>query len=448
MPTPGAPQSIEKYKKFAIPERLFSVSTFSEKSLPAGAKLMAIVDEKCVMKRGPQERLLSVRHLQDRVKQQASLLRERAYPIELRESFTLSSLKAQVLEDPCLISLDEETFVKRSATTVNDPSFSAQAHLTAINAPTAWDTFYSGLTSTVVIAIIDDGIELTHSDLSGVLWTNSAETASNATDDDGNGYADDVNGYNFTSSHGSPAHENGASHGTHVAGLSAAQDNNSIGVTGVMGRNLQIMGLNVFGPNASAGSSDIVNAINYARTMGANVINMSLGGLGSSASINTAMINAVAAGVFIAVAAGNSSEEITASNFYMPAGYCKDINGAMAVGSIDALTQNVSSFSNFSTTYVEIAAPGSDSTTGGVYSTYTSNSYSYLQGTSMASPVLAGAAALVVGWAKSRGKTVTPAQIETIIKASATSKSSLTPYFYGGGALNLVDLAATMECDL
>lgn len=446
VPSPGVPQSFPTYTKYSVPDELFVRShKLQTYSLPAQTQLVAIVDEICLMQQ-PQGSPLLSQSLRAQVARQAGSIEERAYPFQLAHEYTRSELYSAAVTDPCLLMLSEESEVHVSATSVNDPQFSSQVHLTAINAPTAWDTFYSGLTGTVVIAVIDDGIELTHSDLSSVLWTNSGETASNGLDDDGNGYIDDVYGYNFASSTGSPAHENSFYHGTHVAGLAAAKDNNSIGVTGVMGRNIQIMALNVFGSSASASSANIVNAINYARDKGADIINMSLGGYGTSSSVNTAMVNAVAAGVFIAIAAGNSNDLITSSNFYQPMGYAKDIAGAMSVGSVDARSLARSSFSNYSTTYVEIGAPGSDSATGGLLSTYTSNSYAYLQGTSMASPVLAGAAALVVGYVKSQGKTITPSQIESALKSAATSSGSLSTYFLGGYLLNLSSLPASVDC--
>ncbi len=358
-------------------------------------------------------------------------------------SMTSNEISKLVELDPCIISISNNPF-SQTLYTPNDTHYAVnQPYLRVIKAPEAWDTFYgsSGISTTVIVAVIDDGTQITHPDLSSLLWTNSGEIAGNSIDDDGNGYVDDVNGYNFASSSSSPDQQSGFSHGTHVAGTIAAQENNSAGIAGVMGRNIKIMGLNVFGTVASASATNINNAINYAAAKGAHVINMSLGGSGTSASTQAAMQNAVAAGVTIVVAAGNSSQEITASNFFQPAGYAKDLDGAISVGSIDAADVTLSSFSNYSTSYVEIAAPGSDSNLGGIYSTIPTSTYGFKQGTSMASPVVAGAVALAVGLNNSRGTAKTPAQIESSLLSTATTSSLLTSYIKNGKSLNLQNLS-------
>lgn len=442
-PSPIGPQSVRAYEKYSLPKSVFTKSSL----LKSDTSLVAIINEKCVLQQPSGGTAIS-QTLRKEVEAQASPISERAYSLKLEPQISAASLQQRVSNDPCLVSLSEDAIAYPTATSVNDPGFASQTHLTGIQAPDAWDTFYAGISGEVIIAIIDDGMQMDHPDLMPSLWVNPGEIASNGIDDDGNGYVDDINGYNFASNIASPAQQNGSSHGTHVAGLAAAKDNNSVGVTGVMGRNVKIMALNVFGTNPGSSAPAILNAINYARDKGAHVINMSLGGPGTASSIRTAMSNAVAAGTFIAVAAGNDNQLVTSSAFVYPMGYAKDIEGAMAVGSIDAVTLEKSSFSNYSTTYVEIAAPGSDDNTGGVLSTYPTSTYQYLQGTSMASPVLAGAAALVIGYVRAQGGTITPAQVESYLKSSADTRGGLTPYFLGGGALNLKNLAATAQCAL
>jgi len=442
-PSPVAPQGYKPLEKYSVSESVFQKATI----MPAGTALTAVVDEECIVKQPANSRFIS-QSLRADIEAQASRLEGRAYTLKTPGNFSETQLRRFIGEDPCLMQVSEEAEIRLADTTTNDPQLSLLKHLENIDAYSAWDLLHVGLTGAVPIAIIDDGMQMDHPDLSGVIWTNPGETASNGIDDDANGYVDDINGYNFSSNLASPAHENGNTHGTHVAGLAAAEGNNAVGITGVMGRNADIMVLNVFGTNATTNSTKIINAINYARIKGAKVINMSLGGSGTAASVNTAMVNAVAAGTFIASAAGNDSREVTAAGFYMPMGYSKDIEGAMSVGSIDAISSLKSGFSNWSTTYVEIGAPGSNSVTGGLRSTFPTNTYAYLQGTSMASPVLAGAAALVIGWAESNGLSPTPAQVEALIKSSATSSSALTTAFENGGILNLNSMAQAAQCSL
>lgn len=435
-PTPVAPQSLRKPEKFSV----------VQKNIPKNASLVAMVDEQCLVRQAFVGQGLS-QLLRNEVLAQKSHISERAYKLKLNQTYSANELKQLAENDSCLISVGDDVQVSLSDTTVNDPQFSLQTHMSAINALAAWDVFYQDLSSTeVIIAIIDDGMDMTHQDLSAIHWVNPDEIASNGIDDDGNGYVDDINGYNFASNIASPAQQAGTSHGTHVAGLAAAIDNNNIGISGVMGRNVKIMSLNVFGSTGGAGAAEMINALNYARSKGAHVINMSLGGLGSSDLVRTALVNAVAGGSFIAIAAGNDNALVTSTNFYLPMGYAKDIEGAVAVGSVDAQTLARSSFSNYSTTYVEIGAPGSDSTSGGLLSTVPSNSYGYKQGTSMASPVVAGSAALLIGWAQSQGIIVSPAQVESYLKSSADASGALSPYFMGGALLNLSNLASSTLC--
>ncbi len=424
----------------------------SEPFIPAGTSLNITVDHNCTSQMHfALNKTNSSRFISEDIMSPEVATIQRAKPeFRVRDhswttqyDLNASEISKMIESDPCLVSISNNP-ISRALYTPNDTFYAShQAYLQIIKAPEGWDTFYgsNGITSDVIVAVIDDGTQISHPDLSNQLWTNTSEIAGNTIDDDGNGYIDDVNGYNFASSLGSPDQQSGFSHGTHVAGTIGAQENNSAGTTGIMGRRIKIMALNVFGTVAGASATNINNAINYAAAKGAKVINMSLGGSGTSASTQTAMQNAVAAGVTIVIAAGNSSQEITASNFFQPAGYAKDLAGALAVGSINAADQTLSSFSNYSTTYVEIAAPGSDSTLGGIYSTIPTSSYGYKQGTSMASPVVAGAAALAVGLYVSRGTPKTPAEIEAALTDSATSSSLLTNSIKNGRSLNLQNLS-------
>lgn len=362
---------------------------------------------------------------------------------------SIAELSEQLMGEPCIVGISERVKAARLLTP-NDPRFKEQRHHSAIASEVAWDTFFAqsnGISKTVVIAIIDDGISLNHEDLKDNVWVNKGEIAANGKDDDGNGFVDDINGYNFPDALPTPEHRgSGASahdHGSHVAGLSAAQMGNAKGVAGVMGQNVRILGVNVFGLSNGAVTEDIDAGIRYAADMGANVINMSLGGIGQSETTLSALQYAASKGVVIAVAAGNDNRSLD-TVFYMPAGYAPDVPGMVAVASTDAQTKQRSFFSNYSKTYVEMAAPGSN----GILSTVPSQSYRNEQGTSMASPVVAGAMGLAYGLIWSRtGVQPTPEKVKSLVLSTADKLSFLQNHVADGNHLNLDKLAKKIHQD-
>lgn len=281
-----------------------------------------------------------------------------------------------------------------SATKPNDPRYDEQYSLNNtgqngaqrdadIDAPEAWD-ITTGSQRTIT-AVIDSGTNIGHPDLRGNVWVNRDETAGNNKDDDNNGYVDDVNGWDFFNGDNSvydPA--DGDEHGTHVSGTVAAQGDNDRGVTGVNwdGR---IMPLKFIGPNGGF-TSDAVKAINYAVDNGANISNNSWGGGGSSQALKDAITRAGNAGHLVVAAAGNSSNDNDQNPFY-PASY--DNNNIISVAATDSADQ-LASFSNFGSSTVDLGAPGV-----GILSTVPGNDYQRFSGTSMASPHVAGVAALL-----------------------------------------------------
>lgn len=345
-----------------------------------------------------------------------------AYAYEFSDSQSVSQFRDWLESDPCIIGASENQVASITAESLNNDSrFNELTHLRAINFVNAQDLFNLSslkVTQDVVIAIGDTGVAHDHPDLQNVMWR------------DGTGHF----GHDYINNDDNPMDDHG--HGSHCAGLAAAQNNNGIGVSGVMGFHARIMGVKVLAANGSGYTNQIVNGINYAADNNADVLNLSLGGAGQNASYQDAMARAVAAGTFVAVAAGNDNTQITTSSFFSPAGYAKDIRGALSVGSYDAMNYAKSSFSNYSTTYVEIGAPGSSGTTR-LLSTVPGGGYSFMHGTSMASPVLAGAAALTIGILRTNGISYTPADIEDILFNGSPSRSGLSTYFKDGKALDL-----------
>ena len=254
-------------------------------------------------------------------------------------------------------------------------------NVNAVGAPEAWAAGYTG--QGVTVAVIDTGVDLDHPDLVGSLFVNPGEIAGNGIDDDQNGYVDDVHGYDFAQRDSNPDDVNG--HGTHVAGTIAAA-NNGLGATGVA-PGAKILPVRVLGDNGSGSDRDVAAGIRYAAQIGADIINLSLGG-GYSRAIESAISYARSLGSLIVAAAGNES----ATTPGYPARFSSNHDHVLSVGAFSS-SGRIAGFSNDvgGSTAVQIDAPGA-----GVYSTYVGGRYATLSGTSMASPHVAGLAALTL----------------------------------------------------
>ncbi|GIU83059.1 MAG: peptidase S8 [Acidobacteria bacterium] len=291
------------------------------------------------------------------------------------------------------VEMAQPNFYYRLQVTPNDPSFGSLWGLTKISAPSAWDLTTGS--SAVVVANIDTGIRYTHEDLAANIWVNTGEIPNNGVDDDSNGFVDDYYGYDFRYNDPDPMDENG--HGTHTAGTIGAVGNNALGVVGV-NWSVKIMAIKIYSAAANdTTSAMLINAYNYVRMMknrGVNirVTNNSYGDCPEACGYDQATKDALEAlgeaGVLNVFAAGNNGRNIDTQPFY-PASY--DLPHILAVASSTS-TDARSSFSNYGAQSVDLAAPGS-----GILSTYYSSNSSYttLSGTSMATPHVAGAAALL-----------------------------------------------------
>jgi subtilisin-like proprotein convertase family protein len=233
-----------------------------------------------------------------------------------------------------------------------------------------------------VTAVIDTGVDYTHPDLASNIWTNTDEVAGNGIDDDGNGFVDDVRGWDFVNNDSDPMDDNG--HGTHVAGTIGAVGNNGIGVTGVAWT-ASIMPLKFLDQSGSGSLSDAIKAIQYARVNGAKIINASWGGGGFSSALQSAITQFITSGGLFVAAAGNEATNNDVTPSY-PANY----QGVISVGA-STRTDTRASFSNYGTS-VDVFAPGQS-----ILSTLPGNRYGSLSGTSMATPQVAGALALLWG---------------------------------------------------
>jgi len=227
---------------------------------------------------------------------------------------------------------------------VNNTSGTADAD---IDAPEAWDTTTGS--NDIIIAVIDTGVAYDHEDLSDNIWSNTGEIADNDVDDDGNGYVDDIRGWDFVDDDNDPMDSN--EHGTHVAGTIAAVGNNATGITGVCWT-AKIMPLRIM--NGFGTVSAVILAIDYARGNGAKIINASFGSDTYSKAERNAIANAQSAGILFVAAAGNDGLDNDSGGDY-PSTYDLDnIISVAATGQSDQL----SSFSNYGATSVDVAAPG------------------------------------------------------------------------------------------
>ena len=325
------------------------------------------------------------------------------------------------------VSAAEPDYVIRASAIPNDTQYSSLYAMSKISAPTAWDaTTGSG---NFVVAVIDTGVDYTHPDLAANMWRNPAEVPGDGIDNDGNGIIDDYYGANFVgaTNTGNPMDDN--DHGTHVAGTIGAVGNNALGVVGV-NWNVKIMALKFLDANGSGSTSDAIEALNYAVAHGVKVSNNSWGGGGYSAALFTAISNAQAAGHVFVAAAGNSNVNIDTSPSY-PASY--NLANVVAVAATTS-TDARASYSNYGTTTVDIAAPGS-----GIISTTRNNTYSNFSGTSMATPHVTGAIALY--WDANPTKTAT--EVIAQLKNSADVVPGLTGAVNGGRRLNVAKMIGT-----
>ncbi len=342
----------------------------------------------------------------------------------------------------------------------NDPSLSDQWHYinygsgavatsavsgADIDVKDVWTTLSCG-DPEIIVAVVDEGVKYTHPDLAANMWANSGEIAGNGLDDAGNGYVDDVYGYNFvTNGEVSWSLDGDSGHGTHCAGTIAAVNNNGVGVSGVAGGSgasdgCRIMSCQVFSGNQGGYASMIANAIKYAADNGASVISCSFGYSTSFSSDNAyyksigtvesdairyfeaSNNNPVLDGSIAIFASGNDAQ-----NFAHYPGALYDIISVSAFGPdfLPAYYTNYGPGCN-------IAAPGGEaylapwtSYKAMVLSTVPSElnngeHYAYMQGTSMACPHVAGVVALALSYAKERGKTFTVSDFKNMILSSTS----------------------------
>lgn len=345
------------------------------------------------------------------------------HSVKITKGRSLKEVAAIYAADPD-VAYVEPNYKVHAMAVPNDPQYGSLWGMPRIRAPQAWDKT-TGSTN-VVVGIIDTGIDRSHPDLAANMWVNPGEAGSlstNGIDDDGNGYVDDWRGWDFVNNDNDPFDDN--SHGTHVAGTIGGVGNNSIGVVGV-NWTVKMVGLKFLDAGGSGYTDDAVDAVQYAATKvsGVRLTSNSWGGGGYSQALKDAIDAAAAAGQLFIAAAGNASSDNDANASY-PSGYtCANI---IAVASITS-AGSLSGFSNYGATTVDIGAPGSE-----ILSTVPGGGYDTKSGTSMATPHVSGAAALL--W--SLDPSLSWMAIRDAILDSARPNTALSGKVVTGGELDV-----------
>ncbi|MDP2209925.1 MAG: choice-of-anchor D domain-containing protein [Bacteroidota bacterium] len=330
---------------------------------------------------------------------------------------TVEDAISRYKDDPSIEYIEPNYVVHAIDKIPNDPFFTQLWGMQKISAPAAWDRTTG---TNIVIGVLDTGVDPNHEDLSTNIWTNPGEVAGNGIDDDGNGYIDDVYGWDFFNNDNNPYDDNG--HGTHVSGTIAAIGNNGKGVVGVCW-SAKIMALKFLSAGGSGYTDGAISAVEYATMMNARLTSNSWGGGGYSQGLYDAIQAAGNAGVLFVAAAGNSSMNTDINPNYPS---CYDLGNIISVASTTSDDQ-MSSFSNYGLLTVDLGAPGSN-----IYSTLPGNNYGSYSGTSMATPHVAGVAGLVLSLNSHLGGS----DVKNIILSSIDPISALAGKTVTGGRLN------------
>lgn len=438
---PNSPQTLQKVG--------------SDEHLPQGSSLSAIYNNHCLMEAETSD----VAKLWDLISPDGSVeplpeLFNQAYSIELDRDYDVSELEELIEADTCVVGVSWNETYGASSVSFNDYEIYQQGHLQSIRALEAYNRAYGSdlsnadaVTVPVKVAVVDSGVDWQHPDLQSNFWVHSQ------------GWGIDATTINSSLVNYNPFDVAPNGHGTHIAGLIGAVSNNSLGVVGTLPFNAKIMAIKIFRLNASTNeletnSTYLYNGLQFAILNGAEVMNLSLMATGSSydAVFDAAIDDALSRGITVVGAMGNGSpgKLVTeTSNRVVPAIFALRA-GVMAVGSYDSGTDQKSEFSHYSPVYAEIAAPGAENGLGqGIFSTLPTakGGYGRLAGTSQATAVVSGAAALAIAMIKRVGNPPTPGEVERLILQSARKNSGLSSYFKDGNQLDMTNLVNRIHTD-
>jgi subtilisin family serine protease len=280
---------------------------------------------------------------------------------------------------------------------------------------------WNARTSCAKVAVLDTGTQYDHPDLTGRVWHNSHEKDGNNKDDDKNGYVDDYYGVDLVAGKGSGIDDEG--HGTHVSGIIAAHGNNATGVSGLCWSG-SIVPVKFMNSRGKGSSSDAAAGLDYAVKAGAKVVNGSFGSSSKSSALEDAVNYAQSKGVLLVFAAGNDSTDNDSAPEYPAAFTNSNIITVAAVTATGALA----SFSNYGVKSVDLGAPGDQ-----IISTYMGSTYKVLSGTSMASPIVAAAAAML----RSQDSSLTYKQIRSALLSHTRPDTALAGKVVHPGVLDI-----------
>ena len=387
----------------------------------------------------------------------------RVLVIDFPEGADMQAMYTQAAAIPGVDFVEQDTMVYPTLIP-NDPRYAQQYHWPLIRAPEAWNVTTGS--ANVVIAFVDTGCDLDHPDLVGRIFTNPGEVPGNGVDDDHNGFVDDVHGWDFYNGTSDPNPEpdgvdddsNGepddqVSHGTLTAGIACATGNNGWGVAG-MNWGARILPIQVFPDDGGSSVSRVVEGIDYAVAMGADILNLSLGG-DYAQSFTPAIANAYTHGVLVVAAAGNNGRELRNVQSSWSSPVCNDgtigvDNNVFGVGATDQ-SDRIGSFSNFDGStprqFVECCAPGQAIYGPAYYAPAFPHLSSYFYsntGTSFAAPIVSGLAGLVLAIHPG----YTPDQVRAAVQAGCDNIDALNPGFEGKLGAGRVNAARVLGVPL
>jgi len=366
-----------------------------------------------------------------------------------------------------LCLLLQADFVLAQTLTPNDPYYNKQWYLDTLNMPEVWPQEIGS--SSVVIAVIDSGVDIGHPDLHDNIWVNQKEIGGDSIDNDQDGYVDDLNGWDFIDNDNDPRPKYSSNciadltcvqeaiyHGTLISGIAAAVGNNSQGIAGI-GWQTKIMPLRVLDDYGNGSTENVVQAIDYAIKNKADIINLSFVGSDYDGQLAAGIERAYNAGIVIVGSAGNSELNWVFNNEVQgfvqtsqpvdldvnkryPVCYLSGQGEKMLIGVASSDANNVlSKFSNYGSSCVDVVAPGQDVFGALVYDANAPRLNEYyggnFSGTSLAAPVVAGIAALI----KARQPNLTNKQIRDLILNNTYNIDNLNPTLAGKLGHGLID---------